>query len=170
MRVDRLAGGRIDRQLRRVEQGRRVAGHLQDVAGQAREPLAGVDRVLVLVGLLGVEDFGARLRVRAVGGPGREQFAVVRFVVVDAGGAGVAAGDLGDDARDGVGGDGRLGVGELDAVADQGGERRVRVLADVPLEVGLVEAVDREQQDVFGVLFGGTGRDGRADWSGADLE
>ena len=136
--------------------------------GRPAEPLAGVDRVLVLVGLLGVEDFGAGLRVRAVGGAGREQFAVVGFVVVHAGGAGVAAGHLGDHAGEGVGGDGRLGVGEVDAVADQarrapsaGACRRTR-------QVGLVQSVDGEQQDVFGLGFGGRrGQDRRGDvWEG----
>jgi archaellum component FlaD/FlaE len=49
VRIDRLAGRRIDRQLRRIEELARVGGQLQDRVGQPREALAGIQRRHVLV-------------------------------------------------------------------------------------------------------------------------
>ncbi len=150
MRVERLAGLRVDRQLGGVEQVGGVAGQREDAARQARETLAGVQRGLVPVEILGEVDLGAGHGGPAVGGAGRQQRRVVGVVVVDAGGAGAAAGDLGDDAGEGVRRRGGPGVGVLHAAADQPGQRGLRVLRDVPGQVRLVQAVDRDQQYVLG--------------------
>ncbi len=150
VRVERLAGLRVDRELRGVDQARRVAGHRQDAVRQARQALAGVDGGLVLVEVLGEVHLDPGLVALAPGGSRREKGGVVGVVVVDARGAGAAARRLGDHAGEGVGRRGGVGVGVLHTAADQLGQRGLRVPGDVPGQVRLVQPVDGDQQDMPG--------------------
>jgi hypothetical protein len=69
----------------------------------------------------------------------------------DAGSAGIAAGDLGDHAGERVGGNRRLRVRVRRPAVHEAGQRALAVRAHVGREVALVQAVDRDQQDVSGL-------------------
>ena len=107
--VDRLAGLRVDRQCGRVRAaicGWAVISRM--LPGQARETLTGVERSRVLVVRRVVDDFTAGRLAVARGRPRGQHRVAVLVVVVDAGRARVAAGDLGGHAGERVGRDRRL--------------------------------------------------------------
>ena len=164
-RVDRLAGGGIDRQLAGVDHPLLdlgdAAGQRKHAGGEARVEVrdagAGVDRVQVAIQHLGEVDLGAEAaglagRARAAGW---QQAAVVAVVVVDARGARVAAGDLGDETGEGVGGDRGGRVGVLRAAVRDPCQHAVGVVADPPAQIGLVQSVHRDQEHVLGGFRGG---------------
>jgi hypothetical protein len=132
-----------------VDQLPRVAGHLQDAAGQAGQPLARVDGRGVPVDALVVRDLRAGGRGRTVRRPRRQQPVVERDVVIDTGRARVATGHLTDHAWEGVGRDRRPGLGVVNPPSGELRERRVRVMAHEALQVGLVHPVHADQQDVL---------------------
>ena len=167
-RHDRLAGLRVDREGRRVQPRLRVRGQVHDLA-RVRVVAVRVDRAALVEGREragrwccreqvrhGVElvvrrvvdHVATRDRTRAVRGAGREHAVAVLDVVVHAGRARVAAGHQRGAARIGVRRVRRVVVGELGATGGEPGELRARMVGDVPVEVGLVHTVDRDQQHV----------------------
>ena len=169
VRHDAPTGARVDRQQRLVDEPLGPRRQPQDASGETGQALPGVEAAAVLVDGLVEGHVGAAGRV--VADPPRgsygvrrtriDQRVVVGDVVVDAGRARVPARDLTDQSRERVGGERRAGVGVLRAAVHQPGHRRAGVVGDVPPQVGLVHAVDREQQHVAGVVVPGiAGRGG----------
>ena len=122
VRVDRLAGSPVDRQLAGIDDSVRVAGHLLDAARQPRQTLSGIQRTRIQVGLLEVDHLDSRSHTSAVRGAGRQQGTVEGVVVVDPGAGRVPAGGLRDQARKRVSGHRSLSMRELDPLSQEPGE------------------------------------------------
>ncbi len=131
-----------------VDDGQRVAGHLQDRAGQAGQPLPRVDRELVDVSGLGVGDLAAGRRSRARRRARREHRVVPGVVVVDTGHTRLTAGYLSHHSWEGVRRELRHGPVIFQAMSRQSGQHRVWVRSHVPGEVLLMQSVHGDQQHV----------------------
>ena len=148
VRIDGLAGGRVDRKLGWIDDVLGVADHVEDVGprvgpGGGYEALAGIEGAQVLVERFEVGDLGPRRRSGTGGGARGEHGVVPGVVVVDAGARRIASRHLADQSGERVRRERGAGIREVDAPADQGGQRRTGVVLYVPPQVGLVEPVDR---------------------------
>ena len=165
-RHDRLACRRIDRERGGVQTRLRVRGQIHDrgrvridagrvdraglVEGRERVAAAekvrhGAERVVRRV----VDRVAARNRTRTVGGARREHRVVVGDVVVHARRAWIATGHQGRPARIRVRRIGCVRVAELGSAMNQLCQLGARVVSHEPLEIGLVQPVHRDQQDVL---------------------